>query len=232
MACKRPGVQIPSAPLQITAIISPHRRPNPLSRAADSQHNTVDYSSAVQAILLPAGVSVLVTLAVEWAAKPGLEVRKERILAQDRERRLFVQRIADLYFAAGRVLAHREAPRAFEDRLLSLVEEGLQRCADYRLSWAVVDTRDDAVDDLIIRAGPGVESALLTLLERYYKDGLAFEVLDSSSALLDLPAQYLKLPRWRIRARRRLVQRIQAEIARLEASNGLPAMDANSERRP
>ena len=209
----------PLSSTQVNGLIRPLSHPVQLSRAADRQHNTVDYSSAVQAILLPAGVSVLVTLAVEWAAKPRLGARKERILAEHREDRLLVRRIDDLQYVAGRILAHREAPAEFEERLSSLVEEGLQRVTEFGQSRAAVNMmRDDAVDYLIGTAGSGADAALVMLSHRYYDDGKAFELLDESTDLLDLLLQYLRLPGWRIGTRRRLLQRIQAENARLHAS--------------
>jgi hypothetical protein len=177
-------------------------------------------------VLVPAAVAVATTLLVEYAAKPSLEARKERILDQDRRRRTALRGVERVSYLGGRLLALREAPG---------VEYGRER--GRAIAAELGPLIETAMEDLDVSGDPGewwfgamVTVRAHTLLVR--DDRIAAGQWDEFSAsvdVIDLIGSLLVVPRWRVIRRKRLTaeasaahgQRAAMELARTSGGRAL-----------
>lgn len=96
-------------------------------------------------ILVSAITSALVTLAIEWLAKPRLEARKERILALHHARRVFEKNVVTVLGNSAKLStdAASQLPRDISVELHRTIREEINRSAT-----RVEDTTREMVDNL------------------------------------------------------------------------------------
>ncbi|MCL2777732.1 MAG: hypothetical protein FWD73_06980 [Polyangiaceae bacterium] len=92
-------------------------------------------------LLVPALVSALVALAVEWIAKPGLEARKARILGAMDRRNTALHTCRQILMRIG--IAKSAPPGAFLEESMGEIE-GLARTLQSQLSDVALDMSSDA----------------------------------------------------------------------------------------
>jgi len=164
----------------------------------------------VDKVLVPALVAAAVTVLIEYAAKPWLEVRKERILGRHRStgeliraRDVLDARLWPL-FRLGHAWDARHTPEAVADAL-SATRQALDAlaAARYRVPEQVSASVRPALLDL---------HSVLTELRGHFANDTWGEHLDlreviqeCADCILELSA-YIETPRWRWRRRRALKQ--------------------------
>ncbi|MEW9527845.1 hypothetical protein [Microbispora sp. NPDC049125] len=105
----------------------------------------------LESLLVPTAVSLVVTLGIEYAAKPRLEARKERILEAVRTRRELLARLAVIGMAA--TAAAMEMPAGVSEAVLKKLRAERARQFE-RLEAEVRQLVDDAGRYLATFTGP------------------------------------------------------------------------------
>lgn len=156
-----------------------------------------------QQVIVPALVAAIVAFMVEFAAKPSLEARKERILRRHRRlwdlHRLLVQH----FFLLGQIevaLAEDYPAPERRESLLRKSEDHLQLLDDY-----VHDPSLPVPEEVqeLLRTIAFVSEIVVTA-SRQGRLEVARERNRALDDALDLADAYLEAPRWRVIKRRRI----------------------------
>jgi hypothetical protein len=157
-------------------------------------------------VLASAGVAAVVTLAIEWAAKPGLEARKERILERSRERRAALRALRRTAHLIGRVhqIGSGGIDPVYGDRMTRLAAEAEQLVTD-------ANERID-VSAVLRYEWTRTLGAIYGVLMWIQSDTPAtpklWRMLDENAKRLELYLDLLGCPRWRWKRRRDLVRQL------------------------
>lgn len=156
-------------------------------------------------------VAAVVTLLLEYFAKPALEVRKDRVLHQARAKRETIAAMRRATFAIGRILTYRhEEPDAWNDHIVNLAKSAEEIVID---SVPKLDV-DDTLDDWWYKVTP-VTCGFLILVQHEWPSEDAWDDIDRASDQLEAILDAAELPRYRVLKRRRLLENLErAETAR------------------
>lgn len=163
---------------------------------------------SVETAALTALVAAFVTLSIEWAAKPRLEARKERILERARASRRVRQTLANLVRSAASWPSPEmwvEAPSEAERRL-EAVRAMARNLEEADVDWAV-STDSGALHALSSLAG-FVQGSLFNVSGSRRGEAAAAAIREVASPLLD----WISTPRWRTLRRRKLVRMARAGL--------------------
>ncbi|MFI6031848.1 hypothetical protein [Amycolatopsis magusensis] len=160
---------------------------------------------ALQAALISAATAAVVTLMIEYAAKPRLEVRKDRIVSIAKARRMLnVQIFMSLNNASFRLLETAEDPAGVEiervkDRLRSLAEDlaAAERAAEELFALGFRGAAGRALNNSVA----GAHYALKRPVEDLPAEpdwSSTRRVLREVDVLLDISLELCR-PRWRLR---------------------------------
>jgi len=163
--------------------------------------------SVIQTALISAGVAAFVTLLIEYFAKPALEARKERILANHRRRREALDRIDDALFVIGRLETY-GGPEELDplSRHIELAEEARTLLVNVTRD---IDVPNKQMETLLNYAASRCYGACLLLSSQL---ALAspppefWKELSRSSDQLGDVSEYLRSGRWKRRGLARELQ--------------------------
>jgi hypothetical protein len=125
----------------------------------------------VQTALISAGVAAIITLAIEWLAKPRLEARKDRILEGARVRRDLRARLFALSYKVRLLPVDIREYRGMSAEKVKDIRVEVQRLGDDAMKLEYIDGADRWL--VVIQPLIGVQGrleALLTVLERAQED--------------------------------------------------------------
>jgi hypothetical protein len=171
-------------------------------------------------LVLPALVAAIVTLGIEYFAKPSLEARKERLMERHRAGREARRSFRVLSFQFGRLAAWAEIRSPAMDERRPGIERELRVALDEVLGRLAATEAPD--DDL----GQEALSQFAAVCEAYLVMAAANHLSPSDAALMvkeqmeprhDLAEEGLHVPRWRFLRRRR----IRTDLVDLDRSRGV-----------
>ncbi|GAA2096545.1 hypothetical protein GCM10009841_08210 [Microlunatus panaciterrae] len=164
---------------------------------------------------------MLTTLVVEYAAKPHLEARKERILTEHRERRTLSRSIGELAFCCGRISAFfdESIPKPKNATESELAEKHIRRLSEEAVRLIdeirpLIRTADSQTDDLLHDTLPVIGAFAEGLPPAIQRIGIdqvltnPWELFDDAGSSLDQLAELVELPRWRFRQRAQIVSSV------------------------
>ena len=159
--------------------------------------------SLLATALVSATVAAIVTLLIEWAAKPHLEARKERILDQDRIRRKLGPESVKFRFALNEKFKKMlDEEIGIKSRRDEEILEDIQSFRDLLIDAKHVlrSSFETKVVDLAIRA-----FFLYDMHGPYARSG------DRPERIFLRSIQVFDIPRWRILKRHRQLRKAQSE---------------------
>jgi hypothetical protein len=159
--------------------------------------------SQFDTVLISALTSAGVALAIEWAAKPRLEARKERILDQSKAKRDVLRQLATIVSLAASLNADVSSLSTSERRImLGILEERrvqiitASKAADSAFNNVVLrtDHRTRVVISKTIGMTQGIASS----------DKLRSQASEELAIVSSIALDLYHFPRWRMRKRRKL----------------------------
>jgi hypothetical protein len=174
-----------------------------------------------EAILIPAFVAAFVTLSIEYAAKPRLDARRERILELHEAARKADRAFGLLCALVGRYMAWFEEGGGPIDRLDELVIQAETACAELESALLIGDNLPlprvylKALDTVATRA-----LAWTTVRRHGVSHGeLLRYVAEQIDPLIDLADEARRLSWWQQRRRQDVHARIEATAAPEDAAH-------------
>jgi hypothetical protein len=167
--------------------------------------------SSYDTVLIAASTSALVALAIEWAAKPRLEARKERILDKARARRNVERQLREIVSISGTLEPGIPAMLSDADRrrLIKRLED--RRAAVIQASEAL----DASFSELFRTTSPRVRVIVPRMIGMAQGIALSGKLHQQAGRELQAVAgpvlNYYAYPRWLVPARRKALA--QAELA-------------------
>jgi hypothetical protein len=160
--------------------------------------------SDFETVLVSALTSAGVALAIEWAAKPRLEARKERILERSQARREIIRQLGTIVSLAASLEADTSSLTAAERRIMHEALE--ERRADVvaaskaaERALAIVVLRMDKRTRVVMSRAIGMIQGIA--LSEKLRGQAGQELATVSSIALDV----YYWPRWHVRKRRKLL---------------------------
>lgn len=159
-------------------------------------------------VLIAALTSAAVALAIEWAAKPRLEARKDRILEQSRAKREIELQLQIIVSLSGSLMVNISSLESTERGLiLSLLEENRTEIKsasrDLERALAVAYAKiDTPVRNAILRSIGAIQG--YTLAGELGDETLGIDLAVASGRALDMYHTH----RWQVHKRRKLAARI------------------------
>lgn len=166
-------------------------------------------------VVIPALVAAIVTLGIEFFAKPSLEARKERITERFRGQREARRHFRALAFELGRVLVYLDSesadvPPDFRGARLRVMRGSMRSHLDSMVTELApgLESRDSFVEDALLEFAALCEVYLMSASEDEAASlDIAGELLNP---LADLVSEAIRAPAWRQRKRRRIQAAIDA----------------------
>ena len=160
----------------------------------------------IESVLLPLVVAAVTTLLIEYAAKPRLEVRKDRILEQHRAEREVRRTLDHAEYLRGRLEAIRDAGSAYplEDVPAQVATEYAATTEKLRDLAAHVNLRPKTVDDLLTTAC--ARSWAFGVLVMRASAEEARKPNADLDEVIGLLVELLETPRFRVLKRRALIR--------------------------
>ena len=162
--------------------------------------------------LVSALVAGVVTLLIEYAAKPGLEARKERILAKEHGKRERVEAYDRLVFEIER---YRATSNKETGRREELLDQALRRAFAEVEGLYLLGRRTDVSSDDPFAVAVDSSCAILEAVRLVYLDDSEHRkvlpiVEETLQEVLDLAADARKLRWWNWRKRSRLRRELES----------------------
>jgi len=178
--------------------------------------------------------ALVVTLAVEYVAKPRLEARKEAILDALRSRREVQALVLQMTVAAQRYAE--DMPDGIDPQLrtrwaternrqYAVLEELVLKLSDEVPRYA--GTFRQPLRDLVVQIAYNAFGIMLSLRPKTRKAQMLVELGTAAAAVLDLPAPWMVV--WRALPWQRSVEEVQRLVTQAQAE-GKPAPDAGASR--
>ena len=146
--------------------------------------------------VVSAGVAGVVTLGVEYAAKPRLDARKERIVERFRRQREAAAAVDRGSLYIGRLLTYQDEDEIIPGRIATLAKQALPI---YENDAMVLDISDEEISNHVISAAARVYVSCLTLAENKALTDDDWKALDSASDIVSTGAEYAVSGRWKRR---------------------------------
>lgn len=158
-------------------------------------------------VVVPALVAAVVTLGIEFFAKPSLEARKERITERHRAERDARRHFRVLSFHFGRRLVSARDESARIPELMQLIEPDMKTALD-QMFEAIARSEtasDDLAQDCLLEFGSACRAYLIMRehghLTQEAADRMVLSVLDPLS---DIAGEAVDAPSWRLLRRKRI----------------------------
>lgn len=164
----------------------------------------------VTSIVIPALVATVVTLGIEFFAKPSLESRKDRILEHQRRRRAVLRQANSIRWALARLAFELGAPEIPSKDHYEDVHSALRREFDSFVEAVIAGGAEKEQRPMLWFAAP---------IEAYFymrrhaiipAEALNRMVLDDLVPLTEQLVAVMATPRWRRRRRRRAMSALSA----------------------
>lgn len=159
-------------------------------------------------LLASAGVALVVTLLVEYLAKPWLEARKDRILDNNRGKRKAIKGVARSAYLAGRLVPYKNDPNVASKLAddMDAITKDLRECVI--LAYEVIDV-PESVEQQWIEAVTAINIFALASHTGQPTERVWERFFAAAQRLEDLGA-LLRTSKWHYRRRRRLVLKIKS----------------------
>jgi hypothetical protein len=166
----------------------------------------------IRTVITSAIVAAIVTLSIEYLAKPRLEARKERILEDARFWRKLRASANLIAYDVGALLAiARDRAYAFPDRVAKLHLALETSHAEFGEWWKQSEVEDEGLEfDLLINLYAGIEAYLYMMKHDQSQAELDRMLEENFSPLVDVVAEGLDAPKWRPIKRMRVARRFEA----------------------
>jgi hypothetical protein len=165
--------------------------------------------------LISALVAAVVTLGIEYFAKPSLEVRKDRIVDQHRTRREVLRSYNKLVFDVARLtvqLREEGAPVTYRHSQVAELNDLIREESKRLRSLVAAGGRElrDLEEAGVFLFGSALQGYVAVLARHGDDDPTGWiYVLELLDPLTDLVEQALATPRWRWRLRQRRIRAVQ-----------------------
>jgi hypothetical protein len=192
----------------------------------------IDASSAISgsnilwaSILGSAAVAAFVTLAIEYLAKPWLEVRKERIQERSRRQRTALHSLISASYKTGQIVALRneQSSEFFRARTIGIAEEALALIEAALMERATqqINAPASLSDDWSTTSASVSGFLLVVKVKPPNKE--AWDMFDTDSDRLGDYADLFSTPGWHWWRRRKLVHKIESSASPRLARDSEPS---------